>query len=319
MNKRLTTFLCSLFALLLAFALPALILSACDKSDPQGCNITVYFTKTDNTCEMSFDDFLVGCVAAITDPSIDYPDEAMRAICLAVESRLLYLCGRCSHTADKSVDFCDSADDGTGYLSPEEAADEYGKAVADAFFGKISSTVSTVIGLSICYDGAVALALTHKSSYLLTENAEAVCGKDYPYLRSVRSYEAKQEELTRVSDDILKALVKGRYETDTTALEITARTPAGRVAKVSLGEKEISGTDFAGLLGIPSTDFTIEHSGNEYLFKSLGEGNGLGMSHMGAIALALDGQGAEAIVAAYYPGVTIEKTDIAAILKRSRG
>lgn len=312
--KRYATAILSTVALLLAFALPACLISACSSEKKSTREVSLWRTNEGRAINISFYELVLGATCAQLDPSVDYPDEALRAIALATESKLLYLCGKCTLASEHSVDFCDSPSDGTEYLSKDEFAALWDADAANALWERVRPIASSVMGMAVCYDGEIALALTHEASYLLTEDALAVCGRDFPYLRSVRSYEDKVEDEVRVGIDVAAALIKGRYDVETDEISVTSRLGSGRVGKVSVGQVELSGREFALLMGLPSADFTVEQVGNEYIFRTQGRGNGLGLSRMGAVALARQGQDADAIIEAYFSGAYIAGVDIDAVL-----
>lgn len=314
-EKRFFTATATLLALLLALSLPAALLAACDGGHEGEMNVKLYLTDEDRILEMPFDELLVGALCALIDPETTYPDEALRAISLSVESMLLFICGKCEHADAKNVDFCDSADSGgISYTSKDQLCERLGRARAEAMWESVSEISASVLGLAICHEGEIALALCHESSYLLTEDASDT----FPYLRSVRSYEEKIESITHIEAGVAEARIYGRYGVNTGKIGIHSRRPSGRVDKVSIGERLVDGSDFARLMGLPSSDFRIERVGDEYVFRTLGCGNGLGLSRQGAIAMANEGYDAEAIIENYYPGTTIERVDLPKVLSNSR-
>lgn len=314
-DKRFFTVAASLLALLLALSLPAALLAACEGGREDETNVKLYLTGEDRTLEMPFDELLVGAVCALIDPEVDYPDEALRAISLSVESMLLFLCGKCEHADAKKVDFCDSVSSGgISYLSKDRLCEKLDKARAEELWESVTRASASVLGLAICHEGEIALALSHESSYLLTEDAS----ERFSYLRSVRSYEEKLESITRVDVRVAEALVYGRYGVSAGEICIHSRRPSGRVDKVSIGDVTVDGGEFAALMGLASADFTLERVGDEYVFKTLGRGNGLGLSRRGAVAMANEGYDAEAIIENYYPETTIERIDLPKILSLSR-
>ena len=53
--------------------------------------------------------------------------------------------------------------------------------------------------------------------------------------------------------------------------------------------------------------YSVERSGDDFIFYGRGWGHGVGMSQWGAMAMAKEGYTAEKILAHYYPGTTIRK------------
>lgn len=58
---------------------------------------------------------------------------------------------------------------------------------------------------------------------------------------------------------------------------------------------------------LPSSLFTVKHSGNEWIVTGSGFGHGVGMCQMGVRARALAGQSFQEILTHYYPGITLEQ------------
>jgi SpoIID/LytB domain protein len=122
------------------------------------------------------------------------------------------------------------------------------------------------------------------------------------------------------ASDLLRALheagFRGRRLDD---LKIAGRNSSGRVARLSvrgLTPDVISGQDLRVAVGrtlgwqqIKSTAFDLRRSGDRYLFNGHGSGHGVGLCVIGSARLAEEGQSVEAILARYFPGLTIASLD----------
>ena len=64
------------------------------------------------------------------------------------------------------------------------------------------------------------------------------------------------------------------------------------------------------LIGIKSTNFRIEESGDTITFYTVGYGHGVGMSQEGANQMALDGYNYKEIIKHYYTGVEISEMSL---------
>lgn len=318
MNKRILT-LGLILGILLMCALPPLVgLFTGTPGNEGDLTVRLWREPSKETLEMDFSEYLAGCTAACLDFTVDYPEQALLAITVAEECKLLSVCGRCEHAAAKNVDFCDDPDHGSGYLGRAEAEVQYGKDRADELFSQIDSAVREVLGLGVCYGGELALTLMHESSYLLTEAADQIWGKDIPYLRSVRTYEEPKIREIEIRKDVASLLMQAGLGAKDAVPEIVSRTAAGRVGQVKLGDTQVSGEQFAAALMLPSTDFAVEETEESYLFTVRGGGNGVGLSRMGAVALAEQGYELEQILAVYYPGTVLAPIDVAALLALGR-
>ena len=98
-------------------------------------------------------------------------------------------------------------------------------------------------------------------------------------------------------------------------LSIAARSGSGRVARLRLDgftPDSISGQDLRTVVGrtlgwqfIKSTVFELTRTSTGFHFTGRGSGHGVGMCVIGAARLAAKGQAASAILARYFPGLTI--------------
>jgi stage II sporulation protein D len=61
-----------------------------------------------------------------------------------------------------------------------------------------------------------------------------------------------------------------------------------------------------GPRALQSTRFTVTRSGSTFRFVGTGYGHGVGLCQVGAAARARLGESTEAILAAYFPGTTLQ-------------
>ena len=144
-------------------------------------------------------------------------------------------------------------------------------------------------------------------------------GTKFPYLRSVKDDVHEDEVpwvLTMTLDDIRQSLVKAGFGGGRLRdIEIDERTHSGRVAKLHLSglrPDAIAGDPFRMAIGprqLRSTAFSMTRSGNSVRFTGVGYGHGVGMCVIGAGRRARRGESLEAILAQYYPGLTLMPLD----------
>ena len=84
-------------------------------------------------------------------------------------------------------------------------------------------------------------------------------------------------------------------------------TESGRVKEIEIGGTTIDAVQLRNILGIKSTNFTVESSGDKVVFFTNGYGHGVGMSQEGANQMAKMGSNYEEIIKHYYTGVEIRK------------
>lgn len=116
--------------------------------------------------------------------------------------------------------------------------------------------------------------------------------------------------------DLTRALRTGGFRGDLLRdMRIVRRSSSGRAAWVRLEgftPEEISGDDLRTLVGrtlgwqfIRSTAFEVQRTGAGFRFAGHGAGHGVGLCVIGAARRAAAGASAEAILAAYFPGLSI--------------
>ena len=88
---------------------------------------------------------------------------------------------------------------------------------------------------------------------------------------------------------------------------ILERNNSNRVINIKVNDIKMKGTTFRSLLGLRSTDFTIELKDENILITTYGYGHGVGMSQYGANGMAMAGYNYKDILNHYYKNVTIKK------------
>lgn len=143
---------------------------------------------------------------------------------------------------------------------------------------------------------------------------------DPPHLPSVADEACMGEpawEAALGEADMLRALRAAGFRGDRLReLRILSRNDSGRVARLKvdgLTPDEISGQDLRLAVGrtlgwqyIKSTAFELRRQSATYHFGGHGSGHGVGLCVIGSTHLAEQGQTADAILAKYFPGLTIE-------------
>ena len=152
-------------------------------------------------------------------------------------------------------------------------------------------------------------AYFHSSCEGRTETGLAALGRDLPYLRSV-DCNCKPGPNTRwtleLTSDQLERAFGTRGE-----LKITGRTPSGRVRRIELGSRAMSGVEFRQRLGyeqVRSLAFEVAADGRGGArLTGRGYGHGAGLSQWGAHAMAEDGKDYRAILAHFYPDTELQQ------------
>ncbi|MPN63203.1 hypothetical protein SDC9_210958 [bioreactor metagenome] len=82
-------------------------------------------------------------------------------------------------------------------------------------------------------------------------------------------------------------------------------TGSGRVDKIRIGSKTLTGLVAREKLELRSANFTVEHKGDKLLFKTTGYGHGVGLCQYGANGMAKEGRKYKDILTHYYTGVAL--------------
>jgi stage II sporulation protein D len=88
-------------------------------------------------------------------------------------------------------------------------------------------------------------------------------------------------------------------------VKILDRSEGGRITRLSVGGKVLSGSAVRSALGLNSSNFNISYQGDTMKFTVMGNGHGVGLSQYGADGMAQKGSKYDEIVKHYYQGVEI--------------
>jgi len=253
--------------------------------------------------KMDMDDYLVGVV--LGEMPASFEPEALKAQAVAART----YARKAYSTGGKHGDGSVCTDPGCCQAYVTEQAYLEGGGTAEGA-EKIRTAVMDTSGFVLTYGGALIEATYFSCSGGSTEDAAAVWGTDYPYLQAVDSPgEEKAAHYQRTvdftADEFQQALnVELEGEPDTWFHD-TSFTQGGGVAAMGIGGQSYTGTQLRSKLGLDSTAFTVEVSGDTITVTTHGYGHRVGMSQYGADAMAVTGSSWREILAHYYPGVEI--------------
>lgn len=167
-------------------------------------------------------------------------------------------------------------------------------------------------GEYLVHGDAPILAVFHSAGGGRTATSEEVWGEALPYLRSVESPDDEAPDFfwsyAIPKADFFAALRSSGVSTPEGPVEVTRRSPSGRVLILRAGEAVLSGRDVRDLLGgraLRSTLFDVRVEDDSLRFLGSGSGHGVGMSQWGARELARRGWSYRQILAHYYPGTSL--------------
>ena len=265
--------------------------------------------KKDGTVEsMDMDEYLVGVVLAEMPSTFEAEAKKAQAVAARTYARKAWITG--GKHGDGSV--CSQPGCCQAYLTAEEYLSMGGtqKAIDAA-----KAAVEATSGYVLTYEGQLIEATYFSCSGGVTEDAVAVWGTDFPYLRSVES--PGEENAAHYTDTVyftksefVQALglpLTGNPETWFGSIQYTS---GGGVDTVNIGGVVCAGTFLRSKLGLYSTVFTLEPDPQGVTITTKGFGHRVGMSQYGADAMAVSGSTYGEILAWYYPGTTLELTNV---------
>lgn len=321
------------FIFLLVVVLPAVVVRSCggplpEKLDeegetdkPGGMTVSLYVTSKNKIEEIPLEEYVKGVVAAEMPASFNM--EALKAQAVAARTyvyRRMRSRGGPGCSLHPGADVCDDPTHCQAWINNAQMLKKWGIFAYYHYYSKISQAVKNTAGLVIFYEGEPIDPLFHSTSGGKTENAEDVWGNYVPYLRSVvspgeeSSPKFKEVKLLPVGEVVSK--IKEKWpdiELDPkrpeSQWEVVERSEGGRIKKMRIGSKTVSGTEIRELFGLNSTNFRWEREKDKIKFTTIGYGHGVGLSQYGANAMAEKGAGFMDILKHYYTGVEISKID----------
>lgn len=315
-------FIITIILFLLMLLLPVMALGAgtpnqgtSESEKKEGENIeqslVLFDTASKQTLNLSFEDYLVGVLAA--EVPVSYHDEAIKAQTVASYTYALY----CKEqNKNEEYDITTDSTLNQGYLSIEKAREKWGDN-ADEYEKRLREIINSVKGEFLSYNGDPILAAFHAISSGKTENCENVWEKSLPYLVSVDSMgdllcEGYTTSVSFTVDQFKSALESLCEFSGEASLFITnfERHPTGSVKTVIVCGKDVSGTDFRKALNLRSTNFDVALLGDVFTITTRGYGHGVGMSQNGAQYMAAQGNTYKEILAWYYTDCSLSKNDL---------
>ena len=264
----------------------------------------ILFRDTDGAvASVELEEYLVGAV--LGEMPASFGQEALKAQAVAARTYAWKACRTRDRHPDGSV--CGDYACCQAYISPEAYLEQGG---LQHSVDKIRAAVYATAGQVLTYEGELIEATYFSCSGGRTEDAVAVWGSDFPYLRSVES--PGEEDAVWFTDEAvftrqeLESALGVSLPTDPGDWfrEMTY-TAGGGVRTVRIGDLLFPGTKIRSLLGLRSTSFSVRTEGDTVVLTTRGYGHRVGMSQYGADAMAGTGADYAQILAHYYPGTEL--------------
>jgi len=264
-----------------------------------------------NIIEMSMERYLIGVVAAEMPALFEL--HALKAQSVAARTDALHKMHVTPKQNHPEADVCGDFRCCVAFKSDDVLRERWDDDYVH-HMTRIIDAVTGTDGVFMTYRGAPILAVFHSSSAGMTETSGNVWVQDKPYLKSVVSPETPElvpgfiQTVTMSREEFIETALAGHpYAVfgDDRELWITdiTHTESGRVAYLSLGGVRIRGIQLRAMFGLRSAAVSVEMTGDEVTFTTMGYGHGVGMSQFGANIMAQNGMTYREILRAYYTGI----------------
>lgn len=275
-----------------------------------GAELTVWNGK--EALRLSLTDYIIGVTAA--EMPVSFELEALKAQAVAARTfTVKHMAGEARCRSGCTI--CTDPACCQAYISVEDMRAGWG-ANFEKNYARIREAVLGTDGLVLTCGGELVTALYHSSSGGRTEDCEAVFAVALPYLVSVESegeeefpqYSAVRTWTKAEFTDIINQKFPDAFMTDPEKdVEVWQRTESGRITLIRLGGTVRTGQQLRNALKLHSTNAAFEFSEDGVTVTCLGYGHGVGMSQVGADAMAKRGADFEQILKHYYTGVELTR------------
>lgn len=278
-------------------------------------SIRVYNSNQNTIEEIDIETFLYGVLAS--EMSSDFSEEALKAQAVAARTYIIYKKDNKMTQGHSGAYTCTDSTHCQAYASYDELKNKKGEKWIKESYPKIKKAVDDTKGHILTYDNKAILPLYFSTSGGMTENCEEVFASQYPYLKSVISpYEEQSpkyytEKKIKINEFV--NLLKNNYQNICISTKdiknqvmILDRTSAGYVSNIKIGNKQLTGRNLRSILGLNSTNFSIDFEDDYVVFKVKGYGHGVGMSQWGAEGMAKENYKYDEILFHYYTDTQIK-------------
>lgn len=266
-------------------------------------NVTVKDVDSNEETNLDLEEYVVGVVAGEMPASFEI--EALKAQAIAARSYALSKIETSTESYDLVTDITNQV-----YITTEDMQEKWGEDY-DFYYDKIKNAVSATKNLVMEYEGDVISAYYFAMSNGSTEDVSLVFGESRDYLKSVDSSWDESVKNFSVTTTFTKEEFCSKLSIDCSNITIGAidRSSTNRVNTIVINDKEFKGTTLRTLLGLRSTDITIDIA-DDIKITTKGYGHGVGMSQYGANEMAKNGASYEEILNHYYKDIDIVEINV---------
>lgn len=275
--------------------------------------VKVYLSPESGVTAMPLESYVCGVVAA--EMPAAYHEEALKAQAVAARTRAV--CQRQSGGCPRhpGADVCGDSGCCQGYAGTAACMAKWGEEY-ELYRQRVIHAAQATADELLLYEDQPITVLYHAISGGVTESAQAAFAQALPYLVSVESG-GEEDARGFLTDSFFTfeeaaALLNRQFadlcltaEAVRQTLTVGEHTASGRAATVLAGGRALDAQAVRQALKLRSTWFSITMDKEGVTFHQRGYGHGVGMSQVGANRMAADGADYRAILAHYYPGVTL--------------
>lgn len=249
--------------------------------------------------QINLEEYVLGVVAGEMPAS--FHEEALKAQAISARTYAVYKMKHSQTDYDVVTDITNQV-----YINIDKMQEMWGGNYSK-YYEKIKNAVASTQDLIMTYDGEVICSMYFSSTNGYTEDAQLVFGTTQEYLKSVSSPEPSSE-VTKVfsKNEFCQKLGITCNEIKISNIE---KSSTGRINSIMINNQTFKGTELRNILGLRSTDITIE-TGENITITTKGYGHGVGMSQYGANTLANNGKTYEEILKYYYQNINIVKNNV---------
>lgn len=266
-------------------------------------DVTIKDADSSEEITLNLEEYIVGVVAGEMPAS--FAEEALKAQAIAARSYALSKINSATTSYDLVTDITNQV-----YITPEKMQEKWGGDY-EYYYNRVKKAVEDTKNLVMEYEGEIISAYYFAMSNGYTEDVSLVFGENRDYLVSVDSTWDEDVKNFTTTTTFSKQDFCTKLNIDCTNIVIgdIVRSETNRVNTITINDQEFKGTTFRTLLGLRSTDFTIDIS-DDVKITTKGYGHGVGMSQYGANAMAKNGSNYEEILHHYYKDVDIVEINV---------
>lgn len=266
-------------------------------------DVTIKDADSSEETTLNLEEYIVGVVAGEMPAS--FAEEALKAQAIAARSYALSKINSATTSYDLVTDITNQV-----YITPEQMQEKWGGDY-EYYYNRVKKAVEDTKNLVMEYEGVIISAYYFAMSNGYTEDVSLVFGENRDYLVSVDSIWDEDVKNFTTTTTFSKQDFCTKLNIDCTNIVIgdIVRSETNRVNTITINDQEFKGTTFRTLLGLRSTDFTIDIS-DDVKITTKGYGHGVGMSQYGANAMAKNGSNYEEILHHYYKDVDIVEINV---------